>query len=112
MGEKKYKTYSAEYKVGKVEEYLKSGKSQRVFCEENGICLSTFRSWMDKSQISMAENGEQKPMSLIEVTDRIREAMDTIRPEERKIRFAVNGFTLEVESRDLPAFLNCMKNNG
>lgn len=52
MGEKKYKTYAAEFKVKKVEEFLKSGKSQREFCQENDINLTTFRCWMEKSQIA------------------------------------------------------------
>ena len=40
----RYKTYSAEYKVTKIEEFAKSGKSETAFCRDEGICLSTFRS--------------------------------------------------------------------
>lgn len=111
MGEKKYKTYAAEFKVKKVEEFLKSGKSQREFCQENDINLTTFRCWMEKSQIATtqdSESGESQPLSLVEVTERIKEAMATL-DAERKIRFSVNGFALEISAGDLPAFLACMR---
>ena len=35
----RYKTYSAEYKVTKIEEFAKSGKSEAAFCRDEGICL-------------------------------------------------------------------------
>jgi transposase-like protein len=112
MGEKKYKTYAAEFKVKKVEEYLKSGKSQREFCQENDINLTTFRCWMEKSQIatSPGQKEESHSLSLVEVTDRIRESMAML-DAEKKIKFSVNGFALEISAGDLPAFLACMKSN-
>ena len=35
----------------KIKEFVKSGKSEAVFCRDEGICLSTFRSWRSKSGI-------------------------------------------------------------
>ena len=112
MGEKKYKTYAAEFKVKKVEEFLKSGKSQREFCQENDINLTTFRCWMEKSQIAASSGHKEESHSLflVEVTDRIKEAMAAL-DAERRIRFSVNGFALEISAEDLPAFLACMKGN-
>ena len=37
----RYKTYSAEFKIAKIEEFMKSGKSEAAFCRDEGICLST-----------------------------------------------------------------------
>ena len=110
MGEKKYKTYAAEFKVKKVEEYLKSGKSQREFCQENDINLTTFRCWMEKSQIATSPGQKEESHSLVEVTDRIRESMAML-DAEKKIKFSVNGFALEISAGELPAFLACMKSN-
>ena len=50
----RYKTHSAEYKVTKIEEFIKSGKSEAAFCRDEGICLSTFRSSRSKSGIVKA----------------------------------------------------------
>ena len=51
----RYKTYSAEFKIAKIEEFMKSGKSEAAFCRDEGICLSTFRSWRSKSCLVKAE---------------------------------------------------------
>ena len=51
----RYKTYSAEFKIAKIEEFMKSEKSEAAFCRDEGICLSTFRSWRSKSGLVKAE---------------------------------------------------------
>ena len=81
MGEKKYKTYATEFKVKKVEEYLKSGKSQRrkrphrLFRDKNitGNVLenvSEAASYSEKSYFNPTEEKilrllQEKPTSLV-----------------------------------------------
>ena len=94
----RYKTYSAEYKVTKIEEFVKSGKSEAAFCREEGICLSTFRSWRCKSGIAKAviPGNEKDNLTLVDVTDRIQNAMGIITLTEREVSFSVNGFLIKV----------------
>jgi len=46
-----------------VERYERSGKSQREFCEDEGVGLSTLQLWMRKTSVG----GKPAPMALREV---------------------------------------------
>src|SRR5258708_18768875 len=46
-----------------VERYERSGKSQREFCEDEGVGLSTLQLWMRKTGVG----GKAAPMALREV---------------------------------------------
>ena len=46
-----------------VERYQRSGKSQREFCEDEGVGLSTLQLWMRKTSVG----GKPAPMALREV---------------------------------------------
>ena len=46
-----------------VERYERSGKSQREFCEDEGVGLSTLQLWMRKTRVG----GEPGPMAFGEV---------------------------------------------
>ena len=108
----KYKTYSAEFKTAKLEEFIKSGKSESAFARENGISLSTFRSWKQKAGIgasSPSDGGEG--LTLLEVTDRIQSAMNVVGLQGREVCFSVNGFRIGIEERDLKAFIRGMKDD-
>ena len=61
----RYKTYSAEFKIAKIEEFMKSGKSEAAFCRDEGICLSTFRSWRSKSGLVKAETTVENMKKII-----------------------------------------------
>ena len=109
----RYKTYSAEYKVTKIEEFAKSGKSETAFCRDEGICLSTFRSWRSKSGLVKAETTVENKnnLTLVDVTDRIQNAMGIITLPEREVSFSINGFLIKVSENDLKAFLRGMRAN-
>ena len=109
----RYKTYSAEYKVTKIEEVAKSGKSETAFCRDQGICLSTFRSWRSKSGIVKAviPGDEKDNLTLVDVTDRIQNTMGIITLPEREVSFSINGFQIKVAEKDLKAFLRGIRTN-
>lgn len=109
----RYKVYSAEFKVSKIEEFLKSGKSESAFCREAGICLSTFRSWRSKSGLGKAANPKKgnEGLTFIDVTDRIQSAMGIVTVPDREISFSVNGFLVKVSQKDLKAFIRGMREN-
>ena len=109
----RYKTYSAEFKIAKIEEFMKSGKSEAAFCRDEGICLSTFRSWRSKSSLVKAETTVENKnnLTLVDVTDRIQNAMGIITLPEREVSFSINGFLIKVSEKDLKAFLRGMRAN-
>ena len=43
-----YKTYSAEYKMAMIDEYMSRRVTIRAFVKEKDIGLSTFESWLTK----------------------------------------------------------------
>ena len=109
----RYKTYSAEFKIAKIEEFMKSEKSEAAFCRDEGICLSTFRSWRCKSGIAKAviSGNEKDNLTLVDVTDRIQNAMRIITLPEREVSFSINGFLIKVSEKDLKTFLRGMRAN-
>lgn len=109
----RYKAYSAEFKIAKIEEFVKSGKSETAFCREEGICLSTFRSWRCKSGLSKVDTTveDKNNLTLVDVTDRIQNAMGIITLPEREVSFSINGFLIKVSEKDLKTFLRGMRVN-
>lgn len=107
----KYKVYSTEFKAAKIEEFLKSGKSEAAFCKENDICVSTFRSWRKKVGKAAEKDDGQADLTLLDVTDRIQNAMNVIRLQNREISFSVNGFRISIEEKDLGSFIKGMMGN-
>ena len=89
-----YRTYSAEYKISMVNEYLSRNITIRNFVKEKDIGLSTFESWLTKlrkmGQIGYKRNKviSEKEMLPIDVTN---EAKAIIKEESDK---SSNVFTL------------------
>ena len=59
-----------------VERYLRSGKSQRVFCEEEGVGVSTLQWWMRKT----SQGSESESVALREVEWPVAPAMAEATP--------------------------------
>lgn len=105
----KYQTYSAEYKAAKIEEFLKSGKSELAFTKENGLCLTTFRNWRQKAGITIDKKvSDNQNCSLLEVTEKIQDAMSLVKLSDNEITFVINGFKISIQERDLKSFLRGM----
>ena len=96
-----YRTYSAEYKISMVNEYLSRNITIRNFAKEKDIGLSTFESWLTKlrkmGQIGYKRNKviSEKEMLPIDVTN---EAKAIIKEESDK---SSNVFTLETRGMKL-----------
>lgn len=96
-----YRTYSAEYKMSMINEYLSRDISIRAFVMEKNIGLSTFESWLTKLRKAgqlgykkdkiISKNG----MLPIDVTN---EAKTIIKEESAK---SSNVFTLETKGMKL-----------
>ena len=96
-----YRTYSAEYKMSMINEYLSRDITIRNFVKEKGIGLSTFESWLTKLRKS-GQLGYKKDKSVltkgmlpIDVTN---EAKTIIKEESAK---SANVFTLETKGMKL-----------
>lgn len=96
-----YRTYSAEYKMSMINEYLSRDITIRNFVKEKGIGLSTFESWLTKLRKS-GQLGYKKDKSVlakgmlpIDVTN---EAKTIIKEESTK---SSNVFTLETKGMKL-----------
>ena len=96
-----YRTYSAEYKMSMINEYLSRDITIRNFVKEKGIGLSTFESWLTKLRKS-GQLGYKKDKSVlakgmlpIDVTN---EAKTIIKEESAK---SSNIFTLETKGMKL-----------
>lgn len=96
-----YRTYSAEYKMSMINEYLSRDITIRNFVKEKGIGLSTFESWLTKLRKS-GQLGYKKDKSVltkgmlpIDVTN---EAKTIIKEESAK---SSNFFTLETKGMKL-----------
>ena len=96
-----YRTYSAEYKMSMINEYLSRDITIRDFVKEKGIGLSTFESWLTKLRKS-GQLGYKKDKSVlakgmlpIDVTN---EAKTIIKEESTK---SSNVFTLETKGMKL-----------
>lgn len=106
----KYKTYSAEFKASKVEEFLRSGKSETAFAKENNIAHTTFRAWREKVGVSIpCKSNNNDDLNLVEVTDRIQNAMNIINLQNKEISFSINGFKITIEEKNLRSFLKGMQ---
>ena len=57
------------HEEGIVEEFKKSGKSQREWCREAGIKRSTLRYWLDRSE-ELAEGKEIRFARIVEVGEK------------------------------------------
>lgn len=96
-----YRTYSAEYKMSMINEYLSGDITIRNFVKEKGIGLSTFESWLTKlrkaGQIGYKKDKSvlAKGMLPIDVTN---EAKTIIKEESAK---SSNVFTLETKGMKL-----------
>ena len=96
-----YRTYSAEYKMSMINEYLSGDITIRNFAKEKGIGLSTFESWLTKlrkaGQIGYKKDKSvlAKGMLPIDVTN---EAKTIIKEESAK---SSNVFTLETKGMKL-----------
>lgn len=96
-----YRTYSAEYKMSMIDEYLTRDITIRNFVKEKAIGLSTFESWLTKLRKAgqlgykkdkiISKNG----MLPIDVTN---EAKTIIKEESAK---SSNVFTLETKGMKL-----------
>ncbi|MDY3047429.1 MAG: transposase [Candidatus Enterosoma sp.] len=103
---KEHKTYTAEYKIAVIEEYLKSEVNERRFAKEKGLPLSTLRSWLEKT--NKARNASNNNLTLLDVTEQLTKAMNVVTVEKKNIVLSINGFKVEVDSQDLPYLLRCM----
>ena len=92
-----YRTYSAEYKMSMINEYLSRDITIRAFVMEKDIGLSTFESWLTKmrkaGQLGYKKDKviSKKEMLPIDVTS---EAKTIIKEESTK---SSNTFTLEAK---------------
>ena len=104
-----YRTYSAEYKMSMVNEYLSRNVTIRNFVKEKDIGLSTFESWLTKlrkmGQVGYKRNKaiSEKGMLPIDVTN---EAKAIIKEESDK---SSNVFTLETRGMKLTFSINNLK---
>ena len=101
-----HRTYTAEYKIAVIEEYLKSDVNEKRFAKEKGLPLSTLRSWLAKT--NKARDFSDDNMTLVDVTEQLTKAMNAVTIEKKIISLSINGFKVEVDSRDLPCLLRCM----
>ena len=96
-----YRTYSAEYKMSMINEYLSRDITIRNFIKEKGIGLSTFESWLTKlrkaGQIGYKKDKSvlAKGMLPIDVTN---ETKAIIKEESAN---SSNVFTLETKGMKL-----------
>ena len=103
---KEHRTYTAEYKIAVIEEYLKSDVNERSFAKEKGLPLSTLRSWLAKTNKVRVVSDDN--MTLVDVTEQLTKAMNAVTVEKKSISLSINGFRVEVDSKDLPYLLRCM----
>lgn len=104
-----YKTYSAEYKMSMIDEYMSRNITLRAFAKEKGIGLSTFESWLTKlrkaGQLGYRRNkiitrGETLPI------DVAKEVKEIVKEESNK---SSNIFTLETKGMKLTFSLSSLK---
>ena len=104
-----YKTYSAEYKMAMIDEYMSRNVTIRAFAKEKDIGLSTFESWLTKlrkagqlgyKKDKVITTGEILP---IDVT---REVKTIIKEESHKTS---NTFTLETKGMKLVFSISNLK---
>lgn len=105
----KYKTYSAEYKMAMIDEYMSRKVTIRAFAREKDIGLSTFESWLTKlrkaGQLGYKKDNvvSSNEMLPIEVTNETREIV-----KEEANRFS-NVFTLQTKGMKLTFSINNLK---
>ena len=106
----KYKTYSAEYKMAMINEYLSRKVTMRAFVKEKDIRLSTFDSWLLKlrrdGQLGCKKDKVIAPNKMLPI-DITNEAKEIIK-EERNITSS-STFTLETKGMKLTFSINNLK---
>lgn len=104
-----YKTFSAEFKMAMIDEYVSRDITIRAFAKEKDISLSTFESWLTKlrkagqlgyKKDKVAATSEALP---IDIT---KEAREIVKEESRK---APSVFALEIKGMKLTFSINDLK---
>ena len=104
-----YKTYSAEYKMQMIDEYMSRNITIRAFVKEKDIGLSTFESWLTKlrkaGQLGYIKDKviTREEMLPIDVT---KETKEIIREE---MVSSSNIFTLETKGMKLTFSISNLK---
>lgn len=80
-----------------VKEWSESDMTQEQVAAKYGINLNTLRSWIYHSDGRNKNNGE-----VIDITRMVK---------EQKIKFTINGFSIERESRQLHQFLEAIRDD-
>ena len=105
-----YKTYSAEYKMAMIDEYMSRRVTIRAFVKEKDIGLSTFESWLTKlrkaGQLGYKKDKVIVPNEMLPI-DITNEAKEIIK-EERNITSS-STFTLETKGMKLTFSINNLK---
>lgn len=80
-----------------VKEWNDSDMTQAEVATKYGINLNTLRNWIYHSTSKEKNNGEA-----IDITDMIKRS---------KVRFSINGFSIEMEASQLRPFLEAIRND-
>lgn len=105
--------YSADFKLDKIEQFLKSNMTMLDFSASIGVKNSTFATWLTKyrnAKKEQDEEGESQSTEMIDVTDQAKNVVYGKVEDPRKICFVLNGFSFEIDRRDVTDFMRGIKN--